>query len=214
MRRGTVIGMEITGPDGQALPMPGLTAADLAPVLDEVFAVLPARVARSLDRPDIHVIVGELLSHGWTPPQLAARVSALRIAGDTATAVRDLLLALLEEDSPRRLADRAREERYDLARAAGIPVPPLRATPAVTDPLDPDGRRVPVSDEQRARWIAEVRSGLKGVARPRPEPVVRTRPDCAICSQESSFFVTREVHLCGRCVHLLEAGQVRLAPSA
>lgn len=196
------------------LPSPSLRPEDLAPVLDEVLAVLPARVARSLDRPDIHLVVGELLAHGWTPPQLAARVGGLRIAGDLLTAVRDLLLALLEEDSPRRLADRAREERHELARAAGIPVPPLRPTPAVPDPLDPDGRRVPVSDEQRARWIAEVRSGLKGLARPRPEPVVRTRPDCAICGQESAYFVTHEVHLCGRCVHLLGAGQVRLAPTA
>lgn len=213
--------MTSSGADGrERAPLPASgpsappAARDLGPVLDEVLAVLPARVGRALDRPDIHLVVGELLSQGWTPPQLAARVSGLRIAGDLLTAVRDLLLALLEEDSPRRHADRAREERHDLARAAGVPAPPLRAAPAVPDPLDPDGRRVPVSDEQRARWIAEVRTGLRGLARPRPEPVVRTRPDCATCGQESAYFVTREVHLCGRCVHLLGAGQVRLAPTA
>ncbi len=189
-------------------------ARELAPVLDQVLATLPARVARCLDRPDIHLVMGELLARGWTPPQLAARVSQLRIAGDTATAVRDLLLDLIETDSPRRLADRARNGRQEAAQAAGIPAPPLRPVAAFVDPLDPSGERVPVSDEARARWLTEVRSHLKGVARPRPQPEPRTRPDCALCAQEATFFVTREVHLCARCVHLLGAGQVRLAPSA
>jgi hypothetical protein len=187
-------------------------------VLDEVLATLPARVSRSLDRPDTHLVVSELLADGWTPPQLAARVAGLRIAGDTAGAARDLLLSLLHEDSPRRQADRERDARQDAARAAGVPAVPLRsaAGPAggPVDPVDPHGTRRPVSDEARARWIAEVRRGLKGVARPRPEPAPRTRPDCAICAQESAFFVTRDVHLCTRCVHLLEAGQVQLAPTA
>lgn len=201
-----------TGP--QDRPCSALPRTDLGPVLDEVLATLPPVLARSLDRPDIHLVLGELLAEGWTSPQLAARVSLLRIAGDTATAVRDLLLALLDADSPRRLADRERQARADAAHSAGIPSPPLRPTAAFVDPLDPDGDRVPVSDAARSRWIAEVRSGLKGISRPRPDPAPRSRPDCAICAQESAFFVTREVHLCSRCVHLLGAGQVRLAPSA
>ena len=195
-------------------PEPVLVPALPEGVLDEVLATLPARVSRSLDRPDVHLVLSELLSEGWRPPQLAARVAGLRIAGDVATSVRDLLLGLLEEDSPRRVADRAREERREAAAAAGLPVPPLVTPPAVPDPLDPRGERVPVTDEARERWIAEVRKGLKGTRAPRATPAPRVRPDCAICAQEAAYFVTREVHLCTRCVGLLGAGQVRLAPSA
>ena len=62
--------------------------------------------------------------------------------------------------------------------------------------------------DNRERWIAVIRSGLKG--RPRvvtPAPM-RVRPDCALCQGESDFFVRRDVHLCARCVDLLAAGAV------
>jgi hypothetical protein len=214
-RRSAVPGARAPGgPVPGDAPSPVLVPVLPEGVLDEVLATLPARVSRSLDRPDVHLLLTELLAAGWKAPQVAARVAGLRIAGDVARQVRDLLVALLDEPSPRVLADRAREDRLSAARAAGLPDPPLARAPLVADPVDPRGERVPVSDEQRARWIAEVRKGLKGVPRAAAAPAPRVRPDCAICGQESTHFVTREVHLCTRCVGLLGEGRVRLAPTA
>ena len=59
--------------------------------------------------------------------------------------------------------------------------------------------------------LAEIRAGLKGAPKRRPEPVPRTRPECSLCSGEGAYFVTRDVHLCRRCVDVMATGQARLS---
>jgi hypothetical protein len=107
---------------------------------------------------------------------------------------------------PRQLAD----------RVGAQPVEPTSARDAEVARREQDreqaSREAPVvaAPEERARWIEAIRSGLKG-SRTRAAfgPPVRLRPDCALCSAESQFFVRRDVHLCKRCVDLLAAGEVR-----
>jgi hypothetical protein len=58
--------------------------------------------------------------------------------------------------------------------------------------------------------LEQIRAGLKGAARRRQEPEPRTRPPCNLCAGEGAYFVTRDVHLCKRCVDVLATGQARL----
>jgi ribosomal protein S14 len=69
---------------------------------------------------------------------------------------------------------------------------------------------VPASPQVVAEHVAQIRAELKGVPRRREERAPRTRPACSLCAGEGSYFVTRDVHLCRRCVDVLAAGQVRL----
>jgi hypothetical protein len=68
----------------------------------------------------------------------------------------------------------------------------------------------PASEESRRQWLAEIRAGLAGPREVRTARPLRTRPACALCGEESSYFVTREVRLCDTCVGLLTSGGVRL----
>ncbi|MDX6198053.1 MAG: hypothetical protein QOJ79_1204 [Actinomycetota bacterium] len=164
-----------------------------SPHAAEVFGQLRVAVSRELDTEQVAGLLDDLISRGWRPWQLRHRVGTLPTQ---ATSVQDAevitgyLRQLLAEPSPQARYDeekaRRRDERVAAAREAPVPAAP----------------------DDRERWIAVIRSGLKG--RPRvvtPAPM-RVRPDCALCQGESDFFVRRDVHLCARCVDLLAAGAV------
>lgn len=166
---------------------------------EDLFGHLPWRDAQALHVPEVAAAVRPLLARGWRPAQLAARVGALPAAGDpsaTLTSVVAFLQVLIERDSPavehaavRTARDRERQER----QAAEEPV---------------------ASDEVKAHWVAHARRSLGLPPRPRSVPAAPASPACASCLGEGSFFVTREVRLCGACVELLRTGRARLALGA
>lgn len=158
----------------------------------DVFSHLRAALVLELDSAEMATLLGALVGQGWRPWQLRQRVGALPVQASLAQdveVIRALLSRLLTERSPQ--ASYAEElERRTRERFAA------RSAPA------------PAADADRERWIAVIRTGLKG--RPRvvaPAPV-RTRPDCALCQGESDFFVRRDVHLCAHCVDLLATGAI------
>ncbi|MBK5305591.1 MAG: hypothetical protein JJD92_02775 [Frankiaceae bacterium] len=164
-----------------------------SPHAADVFSQLRVSVSRELDTDGVGALLDDLVARGWRPWQLRHRVGTLPTQP---TSVQDAeiivayLRQLLEEPSPQAKYDEERarraRDRDDAARHAPVPAGP----------------------EDRERWIAVIRTGLKG--RPRvvvPAPM-RVRPDCALCQGESDFFVRRDVHLCARCVDLLAAGAV------
>jgi hypothetical protein len=164
-----------------------------SPHAADVFSQLRVAVSRELDTTEVAELLDELVSRGWRPWQLRHRVGTLPTQP---TSVQDAevivthLRQLLEEPSPQAKYDeeRARRQRDRADARRDAPVAALEV--------------------DRERWIAVIRSGLKG--RPRvvtPAPM-RVRPDCALCQGESDFFVRRDVHLCARCVDLLAAGAV------
>ncbi|MCU1590266.1 MAG: hypothetical protein JWP11_1522 [Frankiales bacterium] len=164
-----------------------------SPHAAEVFGQLRLAVSRELDTAEVSALLDDLIGRGWRPWQLRHRVGILPTQASSlqdAEVITALLRQLLEEPSPQARYDeekvRRRRERADAERDAPVPADP----------------------EHRDRWIAVIRTGLKG--RPRvvtPAPM-RVRPDCALCQGESDFFVRRDVHLCARCVDLLAAGAV------
>jgi len=131
---------------------------------------------------------------GWRPRQLRDRVGALPVqasAAEDARVIVEALGALLEQPSPQESYDeelRRRAHREQDAREAA---------------------QQPAAPEERARWVSMIRSGLKGRSQVPFGPPVRLRPDCSLCTGEAEFFVRRDVHLCGSCVDLLAAGEVR-----
>ncbi|MDT7570947.1 MAG: hypothetical protein QOE05_1121 [Actinomycetota bacterium] len=164
-----------------------------SPHAAEVFGQLRAAVSRELDNDEVTGLLDDLISRGWRPWQLRHRVGTLPTQPSSvqdAEVITAHLRQLLDEPSP--------QARYDEEKAR------RQRDRAQADRDAP----VPAEPEDRDRWIAVIRSGLKG--RPRvvtPAPM-RVRPDCAVCQGESDFFVRRDVHLCARCVDLLAAGAV------
>jgi len=159
-----------------------------------VFGSLRVAVVRELESPEVSRLLRELVVRGWRPRQLAERVGALPVQATSALdaeVVREALRLLLEQESPQAVYDAERARREQEREEAE------RTAPVVAAP------------EDRARWIDSIRSGLKG-SRTKASfgPPVRLRPDCALCSAESQFFVRRDVHLCKRCVDLLATGDV------
>jgi hypothetical protein len=164
-----------------------------SPHAPEVFGQLRVAVSRELDTEEVAGLLDDLISRGWRPWQLRHRVGTLPTQPTSvqdAEVITEHLRQLLNEQSPQARYDeetaRRKQERAEAERAAPVPAEP----------------------GERERWIAVIRSGLKG--RPRvvtPAPM-RVRPDCALCQGESDFFVRRDVHLCARCVDLLAAGAV------
>lgn len=69
----------------------------------------------------------------------------------------------------------------------------------------------PAAPEVREAHLAAIRAGLKGVPQRRAPREPRTRPPCSLCAGEGAYFVTRDVHLCKRCVDVLATGQARLS---
>lgn len=164
-----------------------------SPHAADVFSHLRVAVTRELETAEVGELLDDLVARGWRPWQLRHRVGTLPVQP---TSVQDaevivaLLQRLLDEPSP--------QARYDEEKARRQQVRETAARDAPT----------PAGPDDRERWIAVIRSGLK--LRPRvvtPAPM-RVRPDCAVCQGESDFFVRRDVHLCARCVDLLAAGAV------
>jgi hypothetical protein len=155
-----------------------------------VFGDLPARLSAALHTPEIGDLVLQLLDRGWRQGQLAARIGALPSGADPIADIRALLEGFLEQVPP---DARWREEKRERAQ--------LKASAEVEQPA---------TEESRQAWLARIRDDL-GVRRSTArEPVRRTRPACALCGQESSYFVTREVRLCDGCVEQLTTGALQL----
>lgn len=163
-----------------------------------VFADLAAGVRALLDGPDVDLLLADLTARGWRPRQLRDRVGALPVQptpAQDAAVVAAGLRALLDQLSPQEAYDeelRRRALREQLEREAA-------AQPGAQ----------PAGEQDRARWVAAIRSGLTGRARVAFGPPVRLRPDCTLCGGEAGFFVRRDVHLCAGCVDLMAAGEVR-----
>ena len=162
----------------------------------DVFSHLPALLMRALDNEAVAEVLDDLVAAGWRPGQLRHRVGAEPAQGGVerdADHLLDVLRGMREQTCPDELHAReveAREQQRAWERASA---------PA------------PASEEVRAARIAEIRAGLKGTPRTRQEPVPRTRPPCSLCAGEGSFFVTRDVHLCKRCVDVMATGAARLS---
>lgn len=157
-----------------------------------VFGELPSSLQQSLRTAEVADLVLQLLDAGWRPGQLAARVAALPAGTDPAADVVRLLEGFVDQVPP--------DARWREEKAA----------------RDRDRERVraqeeePASDASRQQWLAQIRAGLSGPRQVRTVSQLRTRPACALCGEESSFFVTKEVRLCDTCVELLRGGGVRL----
>lgn len=161
----------------------------------DVFSHLPALLMREMDTPAVAEVLDELVAAGWRPGQLRHRVGAEPAQGSVAKDADHLLQvlrALREQTCPDLLHAREVEAREQARRWEQESAPP------------------PASEEVRAARLAEIRAGLKGTPRRRSDPMPRTRPQCSLCPGEGSFFVTRDVHLCKRCVDVMAAGAARL----
>ena len=166
-----------------------------SPSLADVVGSLPALLVRALDLEQAGREVDALVTAGWRTGQLQARIGAAPSLGSPdrdADQVLALLRALRDEVPPdvahaRELEQRRRDREDELARAPQ-----------------------PASPEVRRRSVERIRSelGLAPSRRPSTEP--RTRPACCLCDGEGSFFVSRDVHLCPRCVAVLATGEARL----
>lgn len=164
--------------------------------LADVVGSLPAVLVRALDAVSAGSEVDALVAVGWRPGQLRARVGAAPSQGSAerdADQVLALLRTLRQEVPPdvahaRELEQRRRDRADELAQAPR-----------------------PASPEVRRRSVQRIRTelGLAPARSTRAEP--RTRPACSLCDGEGSFFVSRDVHLCSRCVAVLATGEARLA---
>ena len=156
-----------------------------------VFGDLPATLADDLHDGVIGELVLQLLDKGWRQGQLAARVGVLPSGREPVADVEALLRGFLEQLPP---DARWRQEKAERDRAAS----------------DASFEQ-PASDENRQRWIQQIRAEI-GVSRGGSNKQTRrVRPPCALCNAESSYFVTREVRLCDGCVALLGSGTATLS---
>lgn len=170
-----------------------------APHHPDVFSHLPALLMRELDKPAVAAVLDELVAAGWRPGQLRHRVGAAPAQGSVerdAAHLLELLQGLRGSPCPdalhaRELEARSARDRWEAESA--IPV---------------------ASPEVRAARLAEICSALKGAPRRRAAPEPRTRPACSLCAGEGAYFVTRDVHLCKRCVDVLASGSARLSETA
>ena len=166
-----------------------------SPHHSDVFSHLPALLMRALDTAEVAQVLDELVAAGWRPGQLRHRVGAEPAQGSVdrdAAHLLELLRALRGQTCPDVLYAQDKEAREQARRWEQEQAPPV------------------ASPEVREARLAEIRAGLKGEPRRRPEREPRTRPPCSLCDGEGAFFVTRDVHLCKRCVDLLATGQVRI----
>lgn len=166
----------------------------LDPVVHKsVFGGLPSSLSHALRTPEVGDLVVQLLDAGWRRGQLAARVEAAPAGTDPVASVVALLRGFLDQLPP---DARWREERSQREAA----VARSEAT-----------QEVPASEESRQQWVSQIRAELSRPRTVRTAPPLRVRRSCALCGEESSFFVTREVRLCDTCVSLLAQGGVRLS---
>jgi hypothetical protein len=164
-----------------------------AAVHKAVFGGLPSSLSHALRTPQAGDLVVQLLDAGWRRGQLAARVEGLPAGNDPAADVTALLRALVDEQPP---DARWREQKQHRDQA----VARARAE-----------REQPASEESRQQWVAQIRAELAGPRSIRTATPQRVRPSCALCGEQSSFFVTKQVRLCDTCVALLAQGGVRLS---
>ena len=156
-----------------------------------VFGDLPATLADDLHDGLIGDLVLQLLDKGWRKGQLAARIGAMPSGRDPVADVEALLRGFLEHVPPDARWRAEKAERDSAASDASF--------------------EQPASEENRQRWIQQIRAEI-GVSRAGARRETRrVRPACALCSAESSYFVTREVRLCEDCVTLLGSGSVTLS---
>lgn len=162
----------------------------------DVFSHLPVALVRELDTEPVAEVLDALVAAGWRTGQLRHRVGAEPAQGSPerdAAHLLELLRALAEQEAPdvvhaRELAEREQQRAWERAQQ-----PP------------------PASPEVRARAIAQIRASIGAVPRPVRQPEPRTRPSCNLCDGEGSYFVTRDVHLCRRCVTVMATGEARLS---
>lgn len=162
----------------------------------DVFSHLPALLMRALDTAPVAEVLDVLVRQGWRPGQLRHRVGAAPAQGSVdkdAAHLLELLTALTTQTCPDVLHAQEQQERARQRQWEQEQAPP------------------PASPQVRQARIEEIRKGLKGVPRRRPEPEPRTRPACNLCAGEGAYFVTRDVHLCRRCVEVMATGQARLS---
>jgi hypothetical protein len=156
-----------------------------------VFGDLPATLADDLHDGVIGDLVLQLLDKGWRQGQLAARIGVMPSGRDPVADVEALLRGFLEQVPP---DARWRQEKAERDRAAS----------------DASFEQ-PASDENRQRWIQQIRAEIGSPRPPARKETRRSRPACALCNAESSYFVTREVRLCDGCVALLGSGTATLS---
>ena len=162
----------------------------------DVFSHLPVALMRELDTAAVAEALEALVAAGWRTGQLRSRVGSEASQGSherDAAHLTALLHALREQTPPDVAHARAVDER-ERARAEARAQEPTPASPEVRD-----------------RALAQIRAGLKGAPSRRSQPEPRTRPACSLCGGEGSFFVTRDVRLCRRCVAVLATGEARLS---
>lgn len=156
-----------------------------------VFGELPSTLVSELRTPEVGDLVLQLLDAGWRRGQLAARVGALPSGPDPVGGITALLRGFLDQLPP---DARWREERV------------VREAERSRSEAEQ-----PASEQARQEWVARIRAELSAPRQPRPVPRRRARPACALCGQESAFFVTREVRLCEECVSRLGSVAARTA---
>ncbi len=173
-----------------------MTDMALSPHHTDVFSHLPVLLMRELDTPVVASLVQRLLDAGWRSGQLRHRVGGAPSQGSPerdAAHLAELLRGLTAVVAPDiEHAEQLRRREADQAQAARD-APPA-ATPEVRD-----------------QHLAAMRAELGVAPRRRADPEPRTRPACSLCDGEGAFFVTHEVHLCGRCVAALATGEARLS---
>ena len=161
----------------------------------DVFSHLPALLMRALDTEPVAEVLDELVAGGWRPGQLRHRVGAEPAQGSVdkdAQHLLEMLRGLRGQTCPDLEHARAVREREQARR------------------WEQESSPLPASPEVRAAHLAQMRAAVPGVPRRRVQPEPRTRPSCSLCHGEGTYFVTREVHLCPRCVDVLATGQARL----
>lgn len=162
----------------------------------DVFSQLPVALMRELETPAVAEALDGLVSAGWRTGQLRSRVGSEASSGSHERDAAHLtaLLQALQEQTPPDLAHAREVEERERARA-----------------WEREHAPIPASAEVRDRALADIRSSLKGAPSRRREPQPPTRPACSVCDGEGSYFVTRGVRLCRRCVRVLASGEARLS---
>lgn len=158
-----------------------------------VFGGLPSSLSHALRTPPVGDLVVQLLDAGWRRGQLAARVEALPAGADPGADVTALLRRLVAEQPPDARWGAEKQQREQVVARAQAE------------------REQPASEESRQQWVAQIRAELSGPRSIRAATPQRVRPSCALCGEQSSFFVTKQVRLCDTCVALLSQGGVRLS---
>ena len=157
----------------------------------DVFGGLLPSLAGELHTPEVGDLVLQLLDKGWRRGQLAARIGALPAGSDPVGDITRLLEGFLDLVPPDARWREEKAERELLKRSS-------------------EQFEAPASEESRQAWLTQIRTDLNVRQGPKREPARRTRPACALCGQESAYFVTKDVRLCDGCVEQMSTGALQL----